>query len=273
LRALEASSGTLRWRANILDDADAGNLTWGMTTSPLVVGNTVITLPGGGKGRTVVAYDRATGRVAWSALDDEGAYSSPMRATLAGVDQIVVFLVGRVVGLSPERGTLLWESPWPKGGNVAAQPLVVGDNRIFVSTGDAAGGAVIEIARDGERLTARELWRTARMKNDFNTSVYQDGFIYGLDSRILACVDARTGEAKWKAGRYGSGQLLLASGHLVIMAEDGDVVLVRATPDGHQEVARMSALQGATYNHPAIADGFLLVRNGTQMAAFDLRPR
>jgi outer membrane protein assembly factor BamB len=273
LRALDASNGKLRWRTNILDDADADNLYWAMSASPLVVGNTVVTVPGGGEGQSIVAYDRATGRVAWSALDDEAAYSSPMRVTLAGVDQIVVFLATRVVGVSPERGALLWEFPWPPHSAVnAAQPVVVGDNRLFVST-SYIGGALIEITRDGDRLVAREVWRTLRMKNDFSSSVYHDGFIYGIDWNILVCLDAASGELKWKAGRYGQGQMLLASGHLVITTEDGEVVLVRATPAGHQEVARVSAVEGRTWNHPAIADGFLLVRNGAQMAAFDLRSR
>jgi hypothetical protein len=111
------------------------------------------------------------------------------------------------------------------------------------------------------------------MKNDFSSSVHHDGFISGLDREILVCLDAASGEVKWKAGRYGQGQVLLASGHLIITTEDGEVVLVRATPDGHQEVTRVSAVEGRTWNHPAIADGFLLVRNGAQMAAFDLRPR
>jgi outer membrane protein assembly factor BamB len=78
---------------------------------------------------------------------------------------------------------------------------------------------------------------------------------------------------KWKAGRYGNGQVLLASGHLVITKDDGEVVLVRATPTGHQEVARISAVEGRTWNHPALVDGFLLVRNAAQMSAFDLRPQ
>ena len=273
LRALDASTGKVRWRTNILDDADAGNLNWGMAAAPLVVGNTLVTVPGGGSGRSIVAYDRATGRVVWSALDDEAAYSSPIRVTLGGVDQIVVFLATRVVGVSPDRGALLWESPWPPGSNVAAQPVTVGDNRVFVSTGDGAGGALIEVARDGDRLTAREVWRTPRMKNDFSSSVHHEGFIYGLDNGILACIDAASGELKWKAGRYGNGQVLLASGHLIVTTEEGEVALVRATPAGHQEVARMPGVEGRTWNHPALADGFLLVRNSAQMTAIDLRRR
>ena len=272
LRALDASNGKVRWRANILEDAKTGNLEWGMAASPLVVGNTVVTVPGGGSGRSVVAYDRASGRVAWSAVDDEASYSSPVQATLAGIDQIVVVSAERVIGLSPDSGDELWAFPWPgQGGSHAAQPVVIGDNRIFVSSGSVGAGASLEIARDGDRLTAREVWRTNRMKNDFTTSVHHDGFIYGLDNGILACIDAASGELKWKAGRYGNGQVLVASGHLVVTTEDGEVVLARATPAGHEELARIPALDGRTWNHPAVVDGVLLVRNGAQMAAFDLR--
>jgi outer membrane protein assembly factor BamB len=275
LRALDASNGKLRWRTNILDDADAGIPSFGIAASPLIVGNTVVTVPGGGDGGTIVAYDRASGRVAWSALDDEASYTSPVRVTLAGVDQIVAVLANRVVGVSADRGNLLWESPFPAdGGNHAAQPVIIGDNRIFVSSASGSiRGAALEITRDGDRLTAREVWRTNRMKNDFTSSVYHDGFIYGIDTGILACIDAASGELKWKGGRYGNGQVLLASGHLVITTGDGELVLVRATPADHQEVARTTALEGSTWNHPALVDGFLLVRNGAQMAAFDLRQR
>lgn len=111
------------------------------------------------------------------------------------------------------------------------------------------------------------------MKNQFTSSVLHDGFIYGLDESILACVDAATGELKWKGGRYGYGQVLLASGRLVVLTEDGDLVLVRATPEKHDELARFSAIEGKTWNHPAIAGGILLVRNIQEMAAFDLRVR
>ena len=270
LRALDASNGTLRWRTNVLE----GGGTPGIAASPLIVGNAVVTMPGAGEGKAIVAYDRATGRVAWSALDDEPSYVSPVRVTLAGVEQIVAVLDTRIVGLSADRGDLLWEAAWATaGGNHAAQPVMMGDSRIFFSSGSGLGGLALEITKEGDRLIARELWRTNRMKNVLSSSVYHDGFIYGLDVGILACVDAANGELKWQGGRYGHGQTLLASGHLVITTEEGEVVLVRATPDGHQEFGRARAVEGSTNNHPALVDGFLLVRNGKQMTAFDLRPR
>ena len=98
-----------------------------------------------------------------------------------------------------------------------------------------------------------------------------EGFIYGLDESILACIDAATGEPKWKGGRYGYGQVMLASGHVIVLTESGELALVRATPTRHEEVVRFPVLDGKTWNHPAMSDGYLLIRNINEMAAFDLR--
>ena len=122
-------------------------------------------------------------------------------------------------------------------------------------------------------LKVRDVWRNTKIKNRFNSSVLKDGFIYGFDESIMACVDAATGELKWKGGRYGYGQLLLAGDHLVVLTEAGELVLVRATPEGHQELARFEAISGKTWNHPAITDGLLLIRNLREMAAFDLKQK
>lgn len=272
LRALDAATGRTLWRTNILDDHGASNLQWGMASSPLVVDNTLIVLPGGRKGASVAAYDKNTGARVWAAQNDQQAYSSPMLVTLAGVHHLVVFSAARVMGLTPDRGELLWEFPWKTQFDVhASQPLVIGDNRLFLSSGYGSGAAVIELSQSDGRVTVREVWRNIRMKNQFTSSVLYDGFIYGLDESILACLDAATGDLKWKGGRYGYGQTLLASGHLIVLTEDGDLALVRATPAKHEEVVRFPVLEGKTWNHPAISDGILLVRNLAEMAAFDLR--
>jgi outer membrane protein assembly factor BamB len=109
------------------------------------------------------------------------------------------------------------------------------------------------------------------MKNQFTSSVLHEGFVYGLDEAILACLDVATGQLRWKGGRYGYGQVLLANGQLIVLAENGDLALVRATPERHEELARFPVLNGKTWNHPAMADGKLLIRNLAEMAAFDLR--
>jgi outer membrane protein assembly factor BamB len=273
-RVLEDNSGRTIWRTNILEDAGARNLQWGMSASPLIVNNTVVVLPGGPNGQSIVAYDRATGKRAWSAQGDQQAYSSPMLATLAGVQQILVFSASRLMGLTTDGTKVLWEYPWKTQFDInAAQPLLVADNRLFLSSGYGTGAAVVEIDNRGEAMSVREVWRSNRMKNQFTSSVLHDGYVYGLDENILACIDAGTGDLKWKGGRYGYGQVLLASGHLIVLTEDGNLALVRATPERHDERVRFPAIEGKTWNHPAISDRVLLVRNLAEMAAFDLRPR
>jgi outer membrane protein assembly factor BamB len=272
LRALDDATGRVVWRTNILQDSGAANLQWGMAAGPLVVDDLVIVLPGGSRGQSVVAYDRATGRRAWAALDDQQSYASPMLATLNDVRQLLMVSASRLAGLSLNGGAVLWEYSWPGPNGInAAQPLVIGSNRIFISSGYGAGAAVIELTAGAAATAVREVWRNTRMKNRFASSVLHDGIIYGLDESILAAVDANTGELKWKGGRYGYGQLLLAAGHLIVLTEDGDLALVRATPARHEEITRFHVLDGKTWNPPAIAGGYLLVRNLAEMAAFDLR--
>src|ERR1700692_1762935 len=116
-----------------------------------------------------------------------------------------------------------------------------------------------KIAQDADVFSAKPVWKNNRLKNKFNSSVLYQGYIYGFDEAILECMDPKTGELKWKGGRYGYGHLLLADGYLVITTEQGEVVLVRATPEGHRELARFQAIEGKTWNIPAIDNGLLLV--------------
>jgi outer membrane protein assembly factor BamB len=272
LRVLDDASGKVIWRTNILGDSDARNLDWGMAASPLIVDDTVVVLPGGPNGQSIVGYDRLTGKRVWSALGDKQAYASPMLVTLNGVRQLLVVSATRMLGVVPGNGKVLWEYPFPTFNGInAAQPIVIGDNRVFVSASYGAGCALVELSKDGDRFSVREVWRNNRMKNRFSGSVLRDGVIYGLDEGILAALDAETGEIKWKGGRYGYGQVLLAGNNLIVLTEDGDLALVRAIPDRHEELTRFPVLEGKTWNVPAIAGGYLLVRNLAEMAAFDLR--
>lgn len=272
LWALDASTGDPIWNRNILADSGASNLTWAMSASPLVVDGLVITQPGGTDGWSVAAYDHETGELVWHVLDDVQGYTSPMAVTVAGTRQILTITAERVVGLAIDDGRLLWDFPWvtPTVPNMS-QPILLDENRIFLSAGYGHGAALIAVTQDAGRYTVTEVWRTNRMKNRFSSSVLHDGYIYGLDEAILACIDAETGALQWKGGRYGYGQLLLAGDHLVVLTEGGDLALVRATPEGHQEVGYSPAIEGKTWNVPALAEGRLLVRNAREMAAFDLR--
>jgi outer membrane protein assembly factor BamB len=271
LRCFEAKTGKLNWSKNILKDNGAENLQWGMSGAPLIVDDKVVVLPGGRAGKSVVAYNKLTGAAVWRSLNDTQAYVSPMLMTLAGKRQIVVVTANRIVGLAVDNGSLLWESNWNTDMGInCSQPIVIDANRFFISSGYGKGAALVEITGTGNELTARKVWENTSMKNKFNSSVVLEGNVYGLDEGILTCVDVKTGERRWKGGRYGFGQVILASGHLIVITDTGELVLVKATPDKHTELARFSAIEGKTWNYPAIAEGRLLVRNQTQMACFDL---
>ena len=276
LRVLDAAKGTLMWRKNILSENGAHNISWGVSGSPLIVDDKVIVQPGGTRGKSIVAYSLANGAPVWSVLNDEASYTSPMLVTLGGIRQIVAVTATRIVGLTPENGTLLWDYPWSTNMGInVAQPLVFSQNgrdRIFISAGYGHGAAVFDVIPAGGKFQTKTVWENQRMKNKFTSSVLHNGHIYGLDESILASINADTGEQNWKGGRYGYGQIMLAGNHIIVLTEEGDVALVNATPARHEELASFSAIEGKTWNHPAIVDGKLLVRNIQEMAAFDIAP-
>jgi len=271
LRSLNASTGAVRWSKNILSDNGADNLQWAMAASPLIVDDKVIVLPGGTSGKSVVAYNKVTGAPIWKAQNDRQAYVSPMLVNLAGRRQILVVSSERVFGLAPEDGALLWSQSWDTdmGINVS-QPIIVDKNRFFISSGYGKGAALVEISGSGNSFQARNVWTNINMKNKFNSSVVNDGYVYGLDEGILTCLDLNTGARKWKGGRYGYGQVLVASGHLIVMSDTGELALVKASPDAYTEVAKFTALDGKTWNYPAIAGGKLFVRNAKEMAVYKI---
>lgn len=267
LRCLEAKTGRVIWGKNILSENGASNLPWAMAASPLIVDDKVIVLPGGSGGKSVVAYNKMTGAPVWKSLDDRQAYVSPMLVTLNGRRQILVVSSTRAVGLVPENGQLIWSFTWDTDMGInASQPIIVSANRFFISSGYGKGAALVEV----NGANARAVWENINMKNKFNSSVLHQGHVYGLDEGILSCVDVNTGERKWKGGRYGYGQLLLAGGNLIVITDTGELALVKAAPDQFTELARFQAIEGKTWNYPAIAGGRLLVRNANQMAAYNI---
>jgi outer membrane protein assembly factor BamB len=270
-RCLDAGSGRTIWRRNILAENHGEDLAYGEAASPLIVEDKVIVLPGGTNGSSVVAYDKLTGTQVWKSASDEQAYSSPMLVTLAGQRQVLIMSGQGVMGILPESGRLLWHVTWLVNNfNAVAQPVVLGPNRFLLSAGYGKGCAAFEVTQSNGLFEAHPVWKNTFLRNKFSSSVLYEGCIYGLDEEILVCLDAESGGRKWKGGRFGYGQVLLASGHLVILGGDGDLALVKASPVAFEELARFPALHGKTWNHPAIADGKIFVRNSAEMACFDL---
>jgi outer membrane protein assembly factor BamB len=270
-RCLDAASGSLLWRCNIMEQNHAEVMKYGVSASPLIVNQKVIVLPGGRDGCSVVAYNKTNGIPVWKSANDNQAYTSPMLVTLAGQEQLLIVSARNALGLAPEDGRVLWHTPWlVQNDNAIAQPVLLGTNRFLLSGGYGLGCAAFEVTQSGSAFEARQLWRNTFLKNKFTSSVLYEGYVYGLDDAVLTCLDATTGERKWRQGRYGFGQLLLANGHLIVLGGDGVLALVAATPLRFHELAHFQALHGKTWNHPAIANGRLFVRNAVEMACFDI---
>ncbi len=276
LVCLDGATGRQKWAVDILADND--NIRWGMSGSPLVCDRVVVVNPGVQKrsaaGRALVAYDRNSGAVAWTAGNTRAGYSSPMLATLAGRSQILLFDGEQIGGYESAGGGLLWSLPWKtmEGINVA-QPLVLDGDRVFISSGYGVGCAMLKITHTDGKFVAQQLWKTTALQSKFANPVHRDGYIYGLDNGTLACIDAKDGKRKWKGERYGHGQLLLRDDLLVILSEEGELVLAQATPEEPRELGRVKALTAKTrtWNNHAVADGKAYVRNDLEMACFDLR--
>jgi outer membrane protein assembly factor BamB len=270
LSCLDLESGDEIWSRSVLEDHDAERPDWGMSSSPLVVGDLVM-VQMGNRGRGLAAYDRETGRPVWRKGEDTGTYNSPFLATVAGVEQVLVVYHTDVAGHDPVTGDVLWTHAWPNpGGERISLPLVVGEDRLLVSAGYGVGSRMLRLVPTEGGLAAELLWESRRLKSKFAPMVHVDGVVYGLDDGVLVALDPETGERIWKRGRYGHGQFVLVGDLLLIQAEDGDVVLVRATPEGHDEVARLSALSDRTWNPPALSGRMLLVRNNREAVAYEL---
>jgi outer membrane protein assembly factor BamB len=164
----------------------------------------------------------------------------------------------------------------PAERNNVCQPLCLptaGDEnggRVVISSGYGKGCALLAVHRTGERYSAETCWSNRNLKSKFASLVVHGEHIYGLDERILTCLDLKTGTSRWKGGHYGFGQLILAGDLLIVQTESGDVALVEATPSHFHELGRFAALGSRTWNHPVLAGSLLLVRNDQEAACYEL---
>jgi outer membrane protein assembly factor BamB len=267
LNALDAADGSVMWSRDVGADTGVAVPYWGFSSSPLVIDDLVVVAAAG----RLAAYDRDSGEARWFGPDGGAGYSSPHRLTIDGISQILLASVSGVVSLRPDDGELLWEHAWP-GALRIVQPALTEDGDLLVSRGETTGIRRITVYRSADGWSTEEVWTSNRLKPYFSDFVVHGDHAYGFDGSIMACIDVASGDRVWKGGRYGGGQLVLLAEQdvLLIISEDGELALVRATPDRFTELARFPAFDGKTWNHPVLVGDVLLVRNDRQMAAFRL---
>ena len=272
LNCLELAGGKLLWSRDLVAESGGKIPQWGYTCSPLVVDDLVIAHGGEGVSRSLFAFRIVDGELVWTGGTHNPSYSSPILATLAGVPQVVAFNDGSVSGHDPRTGATLWEKPWGNGNVVCAAPVIAGTNRVLFSSGYGVGAELLEISDAGtNRQAARLLWKSIRMKSKFAHLFAREGSLYGLDDGILACVNLTDGSQRWKEGRYGHGQGLLVGELYLLMAESGELVLLRPTPEAPNELARFRVFNTKTWNPMALSGNLLLVRNDQEAVCLRLQ--
>lgn len=274
LNGLNLVTGELLWSQDLVAELGAQIPEWGKSASPLVVdGQVIVTSTGGGSGnRALVAFDAETGELVWGAGNENPGYSSPLLATLAGIEQILVFNAASVTGHALADGSQLWRYPWSNNQPNVSQPLPLGADQLLVSSGYGIGAALLQLSPDGSSgLEAEALWQSPRLKLKFSQAVFYEGFLYGLDDGVLTCIDPATGERRWKKGRYGHGQILLAGDLLILQSEKGDLVLIEPNPDELIELSRLTLLDGRAWNTMALAGEYLLMRNDREAVCLRLK--
>ncbi|MCA9081775.1 MAG: PQQ-binding-like beta-propeller repeat protein, partial [Planctomycetaceae bacterium] len=288
---LDLLSGNPRWHLNLLKEYKLANNQWAMTSSPLVLGSKVILNPGGEHGYGLIAVHRDTGAMIWEAAgvatrpetppqENRPGYSCPVLVSFLGLDQLLHFDGTGLRSYDPATGEQYWYYPFENDAAVnVAQPILFDDGRILVSASYDKGAAMIQVSHEAGAWKVTELWHNLNLRCKFTSPLYIDGYLYGLDEGLMVCLDAATGERRWKGsrsglrGRYKHGQLLLTNGQIVALTEDGELVLVDPSPDELREVTHVSVLSSGTktWNPPTLSRGIAYVRNAEEMVAVDLR--
>ncbi len=280
LCAAEQKSGRLLWQVDAVGEFNAEPSEYGMSSSPLVVGEQVIVHVGAANA-TIAAFDIKSGKLTWKAGSGPAGYSSPTLLKIDGQEQVVSITGDLALGIDPKDGNTLWTYPFKTdyACNTATPIVVNGD--VFISAGENHGCALLDIRQNDGKYTTVERWASldtkSVMRNEWQTSVVVDGYLYGFDNvgaagpvTHLSCIEVNTGKPVWQKSRFGKGNLVLADGKLWITTMDGELVLVKATPDMYQELGR-AKLFGKTRQSLSIANGYGYIHDDKEVVCIKLK--
>jgi outer membrane protein assembly factor BamB len=273
LNCLDAGTGKRHWSHDVKYDSASKTPMWGFASSPLVIDDKVVVYAGGEAGKSLVAYQLASGEVAWTAAAGQNSYSSPQITIIAGVPLCLMLTDLGLAAIEPANGKTLWETGLAaKGAPRYGQPRLIETNRLAVAGLDGTGVSLIRVSRDHEKWSVEKLWTSKDLKPEFTDFVIHGRHAYGFDVSIFCCLDLSNGKRTWKEGRYGRGEVILLSDQslLLVTSENGEAVLLAADPERHKELGRFQALQGKTWNHPVVIAGRLYLRNAEEMACYEL---
>lgn len=271
LFAVDAREGATRWVIDLVKEYSARVPDWGVSTSPVLLGDRLLINNCGTGGHGVIALDRSTGQLAWASESESDSYSTPVIATIGGVEQALVFKADALISVATEDGRRLWSYPWKSNmGQSNATPVYIEPDRVFISSYSDSLSAMVHVVVEDGRFHARKDWHYNKMWNHHSTSIHLDGYVYGFHRDILKCLDAETHEEKWVKRGFGHGTLVYADGHFFVQGEKGQLALIEATPTSYSEKALVRVLGDKCWTVPTLANGRLYVRDEKSIVCLDV---
>jgi outer membrane protein assembly factor BamB len=284
LACLETRSGKIRWQKSIRKEFGGQPGEWAYAESPLVDGDVVVVTPGGAQA-TIVALNKKTGAVIWKSEvpgGDPAGYASVIAVQGGGRKQYVQLLSKGIVGVDAETGQFLWRDKEAAKGPAQYFTPVARDAYVYCGA-VGVGGVLVHLKPDGVGVVAEQVYFTRGLANGVGGAVLVGDHLYGAEpGQQLLAVEFTTGKVKWKAENFGWSSLAYADGHLYLHNQNGDFVLVEATPEAFREKGRLTppnqpqhkkAGQYAerAFAYPVIANGRLYIRDLGTLWAYDIK--
>ena len=278
LACLDLKDGKKLWSHNTKSEFKSSATWHGCVSSPLVTEKAVI-LQVGGSNAAVVAFAPKTGEVLWQAFDERASASSPVLANFGGKPQILIVTRSRLHSLDPETGQDYWQLPTRKqtSGNVYAANPVLGGDQIFLSGWYNLGALLLRV-KDGKPET---VWhRDDVLSTHYAAAIIYEGYLYGFHGHgwerggpVLRCVEMATGKLMWEQPQVGSGTICRFGDNLLILSENGELQLAKASPKGFSVKSRFQVVGRTTRSYPALADGFAYIKGAKKLVCLDLRAK
>lgn len=273
LSSFDAATGELKWRKDYSKEVSTAKLFTGTAMSPLVDSGLLIVHVGDDTAGAFRAYDPMTGAEKWTLPGHGPGYASPVAVTVPGTSrQFVTMTDGAVVGVDVTSGRLLWSLPFPDEWHENVVTPVVAED-VLVISGTRKGTFGYRLTKSGPPA---QLWHNPDLAMYLSSPVADGAVIYGFSTRRkgqLFCLDARTGKARWTTeGRFAaSASLVGAKPNLVVLTTDGELVVVKQSPDAFEEVRRFKVADSQTWAHPVVLGSELVIRSADSIAVWSLR--
>ena len=269
---LDAEAGTLIWKDDLAKKYGIKIPRWGLSSSPVIMDG-IVYYNVGGTGMALKAADKS---LVWSNGKTDAGYASLVPCQVEGKTYLLTFGGKEIAWVDPKTGDAAFKEEWKTRYAVnAADPIPVGESKIFVASGYGYGSALLDI-QDG---AVKQVYKNKGMKSHCYGCVLLDGHVYGFDGQVngggkLTCLDVNTGKTVWsqESEELGTGSVLLAGDRLIVLGEKGALFVVQATPDGYQEIASAKILDRKCWTPPVLANGLLYARDAFgKLVCVDLR--